>query len=362
MGNRPVLSKIIVIMAWVMLCGLVGCAGNGAGKKESGEAGTTRESEVQASSESGEEILTADLGNVLDEELAAFAESISWEEVHVKVPGMQGSKRFLYLSDLHLITESDQIAADQLGNVRARMDWSSFGGMTAAEAWPVWVDYFNAVKTDGILFGADMVDFASRSNVECLKKGLDRLEKPWLYVRADHDLAPSYLDGVFETESIGYQVDVGDAYADVMTMEFDEFIIAGWNNSTGQLSQAGLERMEEVFSLGKPVILLTHVPIQPLHETEEALAVEGSLTHASKEAWGGRALLWGNQGTECTYKPNETTQEFLGMIYDDQTPLCEILCGHLHFTWDGMVTERVHQHVFGPALGRSAGIITVDGE
>lgn len=284
---------------------------------------------------------------------------VETEEVRVTIPGMEGEKTFLYLSDLHLILESDQIAAKDLEEVRSRMAWSSHDGVTAADSWPGWVECLNGRKADAILFGADMIDFASRANVDCLKEGLKKLEHPWLYVRADHDLAPSYLDGVFETESIGYQRKIGetlkeDAFADVMVLEFEDLIVAGWNNSTAQLTEAGLLQMKSLFKTGKPIILLTHVPIKPLGDD--------SLSEASKEAWGGRELLWGLPGTDCAYQANETTSEFLRMIYDENTPVCEILCGHLHFTWDGQVTEKVHQHVFGAALDRQYGVIRVTGK
>ena len=339
----------------------------------------------------------------MEEELETFADSVTWEKVHVTIPGMQENKQLLYVSDLHIITESDQISPTELENVRARMAWSSYAGMTAEDAWPIWVDYLNIIENDGILFGADMVDFGSRSNVECLKKGLDRLESPWLYVRADHDYAPAYLNGIYEPESIGDQIKIDGykghettqsdgadedgveagrrhhmppqrmdgAYGDVMFMEYEEFIVVGWNNSTAQMTPDGLEKMKELFAMGKPIVLLTHVPIQPLSEAEgqneqgassDSEKEYKSLTGASKEVWGERALLWGKQGSECFYQPNETTQEFLQMIYDENTPVVEILCGHLHFSWDGRVTEKIHQHVFGAALDRHAGTVTISGQ
>ncbi len=359
-----------------------------------------------------------------EEEMEAFRRSLQFEKVHVMIPGMKGSKTLVYLSDLHVIADTSQVAAADLENVELRMNhWSAYDGMTAADAWTLWVDYLSAVTPEGVLLGADMVDFASKANVESFKKGLERLDVPWLYVRADHDLAPSYLDGVFETESWGYQREIkgyqdtfvenaeegagasriclvdGD-FADVMTMEFADFIVAGWNNSTAQMTEAGLAKMREVFAQGKPVILLTHVPIQPLVEaavtatdaTSQAsvtaetatdatsqtnvtaetatdasdqantIASTISLTTASREAWNGNVLLWGRAGTGTFYVPNETTAAFLEMIYDDDTPVVEILCGHLHFSWDGQVSPKVHEHVFGPAMERCMGVVTISSE
>lgn len=298
-------------------------------------------------------------------DLEDFEFPVLIEKLTIHVPGMQGEKHLLYLSDLHLITVSDQIADDQLDTVKSREEWSSFEGVTAAESWPMWVEYLNLYTPDAVLFGGDMIDFASRSNVEAFGKSLENLAHPYLYVRADHDLAPSYLEGVFESESIGYQREIAP-YDDIMIMEFDEFFIAGWNNSTAQMTAPGLEKMkslvERAKNEGKAIILLTHVPIKPLGENLEAQSsstAQAHLVQKSKEAWGDRVLLWGEG---CMYQPNELTTEFLNLIYADDTPFVEILCGHLHFTWDGYVTEKVHQHIFNAALGRNLGIVFVKGD
>ena len=409
-NGKQVTIRFFTCLACIgLMLGSAGCEGTGRAGKESGmvegssisgnagktgesgedgsQGGQGRDGQASQGSQGGEgqggledwAESGADFGvEFEEEEMEAFRRSIQREDVHVTIPGMKGSKTLVYLSDLHVIADTSQVAAADLANVELRMNhWSTYDGMTAADAWTLWVDYLNAVTPEGVLLGADMVDFASKANVESFKKGLERLDIPWLYVRADHDLAPSYLDGVFETESWGYQREIkgyqdtfvenaeegagasrtclvdGD-FADVMTMEFADFIVAGWNNSTAQMTEAGLAQMREAFAQGKPVILLTHVPIQPL--------AEDTLTTASKEAWNGNALLWGRAGTGTFYVPNETTAAFLEMIYDDDTPVVEILCGHLHFSWDGQVTPKVHEHVFGPAMERCMGVVTVSSE
>ncbi len=284
------------------------------------------------------------------ESFKTFEEGVVREQVQVKIPGMKGSRQLLYLSDLHLITENDQIAPEQQEEVHNRKGFFSHNGMTAEDAWPKWAEYLEHSKSDALLFGADMVDFASESNLACLKRGLEQLQTPWTYVRADHDLEPYFLKGVSKKECLAYHEEISP-WEDVMTMEFEEFLIVGWNNSTEQLSEAGLEKMKELFSVGKPIILLTHVPIQSL--------VDDSLEKASRDAWNDRALLWGE---DCDRQPNDVTREFLNMIYAEDTPVCQILCGHLHFSWDGHVTEKVKQHVFSAAYEGYVGVVTVSGK
>ena len=344
--KRGPLHWIVLLMT---LCLITGCAGN----PEERPNTENTESDQQGTESTNTEIEYE------------FDFPVQQEKLTIKIPGMQGEKTILFLSDLHLITMSDQVADDQKGTVEARMTWSSRDGVTASEAWPIWIEYLDAWHSDAVLLGGDMIDFASRSNVERLKEGLSELKTPYLYVRADHDLAPSYLYGVFESESIGYQKEI-EPYDDVMILEFEEFIIAGWNNSTAQMTVPALQKMKTIFEKakaeGKSILLLTHVPIKPLGdnlEDEASSSAGANLVQRSKAEWGDRILLWGKG---CAYNPDETTSEFLNMIYDENTPVKEILCGHLHFSWDGFVTESVHQHVFSAALDRFMGVLIVSGE
>ena len=54
-------------------------------------------------------------------------------------------------------------------------------------------------------------------------------------------------------------------------------------------------------------------------------------------------------------------RQLLDLIYADDSPFVEILCGHLHFSWQGMVSPHVHQTVFSPAFSRYMGVIRVSG-
>ena len=59
--------------------------------------------------------------------------------------------------------------------------------------------------------------------------------------------------------------------------------------------------------------------------------------------------------------PN-TREELMKLpVYTEDSPFVEVLCGHLHFSWDGQLTEKVHQHVFSAAFDRYMGLITISG-
>ena len=45
---------------------------------------------------------------------------------------------------------------------------------------------------------------------------------------------------------------------EVMVQDFGEFLVVGINNNTSQLSEAGLEKLKELWAEDKPIILTMH--------------------------------------------------------------------------------------------------------
>lgn len=272
------------------------------------------------------------------------------EEVVVTVPEMTEEYHFLFLSDLHIIVEDESISKEEKETVSSRMSlFKTSDGKPAADYWIELAEVLNSCNADAILLGGDMVDFCSRSNIASLQEGLDQLSTPYIYVRADHDYKPYYCNEITEEECERLHAGL-DGDEEVWVMELPEVCVVGLGNSTSSLSETALDSMKKVFSDGKPIILLTHVPY--------ASEVSASLEEASKEAWAGRSLLWGRE--ESYYKLDENVTEFLNMIYAKDSPVKEIVSGHLHFTWDGDITESTRQHVFSPAF-QKIGVITVKG-
>ena len=97
--------------------------------------------------------------------------------------------------------------------------------------------------------------------------------------------------------------------------------------------------------------MATHVPYNS--------AVDSSLDEVSRAAWQDRNLTWGQ---DTTYVPDEPMQAWMDIVYGENSPVKEVLAGHLHLTWDGMINENVHEHVFPPAFNQYIGLITVTGE
>ena len=284
------------------------------------------------------------------------------EEVKVTIPGTIKEENILWLSDLHIVGMSVDTPSERQEEIAQRLGYSSSKeGVNAVYQWDgyynskeetvSWVKILNEEPASLIIFGGDMLDYNYPEGIDLLRKGFEQLNKPYIYARADHDMLPTYLSDGDEQAAVERQNSLCKNEA-VMSYAFDDFYMVVWNNSTSNLSDSGLERIKQIVAEGKPVILATHVPIQPLEDE--------SLDKLSREVFGDRSLLWGYRDTY--YYPDENTRQLLDMIYDEDSPFVEILCGHMHFSWSGMVSGTVHQTVFSAAFERYMGVIHISGE
>lgn len=273
-----------------------------------------------------------------------------FEQVEIKIEGLKHSYRFVWVSDLHIITENDEIKEESLEAVRERKNglFLTADGKTSARLWEELPEVINRCEADAVFFGGDMVDFASASNLEKLKEGYDKIRAPILYVRADHDYG-RWHTSLSKEDVLELQAKTAEQ-KNINYLEYEDLCILGINKSTSNISDQMLKKIKKIFALGKPIILVMHVPVDSL--------TDSSLAEASRAARENRELIWGLKGTSY-YEPDENTKEFLSMAYDENGPVREILCGHLHLTWDGKITDTVGGHVFSPAFSNSIGIINV---
>lgn len=272
---------------------------------------------------------------------------MSAEQVVVDIEGVTEPYTFLFLSDLHVVNQSEEVKEKEAVDGRIAM-YTGWNGKTSTDNWKMITESLKQCEIDGVLLGGDMVDFASTSNLTALHEGLEKLKVPYMYVRADHDTEPFYCEPSIKEKSNSLHESM-DGNEAVFLWEYDTFCVVGMSFSTSQLTSAAVERFEEIYKIGKPIILMIHVPLNSL--------VDESLDVASREVWADRNLTWGNG---CHYYPDENTSRFLEFVYEEDTLVKEVLGGHLHFTWDGQITDDVHQHVFRPACDGYYGLLKVE--
>ena len=283
----------------------------------------------------------------VDKSMNALAElGMNAERVTIDIDEVTEEYTFLFFSDLHVVNQSEEVVEKETVDGRISM-YTGWNGLTSTENWKLITEALGECDADGVLLGGDMVDFASAKNLTQLNEGLQKLKTPFMYVRADHDTEAFYCDEKtkWQTEELHSDIDGNE---EIFLWEYDEFCVVGVNFSTSQLSESAVDSFEQIYELGKPIILMIHVPVNSL--------VDDSLAMESKKVWTDRNLTW---GVDCHYYPDNNTSRFLELIYEEDSLVKEILGGHLHFEWDGKVTDTVYQHVFKPACEGYYGIVTV---
>ena len=272
------------------------------------------------------------------------------EERTIVLPGLKNTYRFMFVSDLHLLTINDEVSDASLEEIRGRYELSSANGHSAADTLPAIIKKANELKPDAVLFGGDMLDFLSEENAKILSENLDKLEVPYMYVTADHDICCWWTDYTSEEEASLRELLPASP---VQVMDYDEFVILGISDNTSQLTPEALSQIKDVFATGKPVIVMQHVPVDSDTEDSETLRI------LSKQNWGDRVLLWGEGDY---YDPDEPTKEYLELLLGPSSNVAAVLAGHLHFRYEGKITDTATQYIFNPAYSGEIAVFTVTGE
>lgn len=273
------------------------------------------------------------------------------DEITIDLEGVTSEHTFVFISDMHIVNVNEEVAENWTETATVRRDImfvTSETGMHSADTWERLSGILDDYEAEAVLLGGDMIDFMSEQNVKSLKNGLDKIKTPVMYLRADHDLGTWYSNVLYDEDARAMSGEITE-WEDVYLLEYEEFIIAGWNNSTSQMTEEGYKKMMEAWNTGKPIILVTHVPLDSmvdtgLHDASAAFDPEG------------RAKLW---GVNCLYYPNDYTMDFLNHIYGEDNHVKAVLCGHLHFKYTAQITEDTTEYVFAPAFAGNIARVTV---
>ncbi len=325
------------------------------------ETESSAETEVLTETEtSAETEVTAESSEIPVPEEVILPESVAppsflhVEEMTVKLSGLRKSYRLAWVSDLHII--ADAIAIEQstdildyhYDTVKSRYEhFKTSDGIYSMDLWDDIVDWLNTQKLDGIILGGDMLDYYSSANIAAFKKEYDRISAPVMYIRADHDYSVGYNgDAGYLNVSINSHAEIdGDRWGSKY-LDFGEFMIVGVNNSQGSISEDVWADISNHISSAKQVILATHVPYESVTDTS---LYDLSMSLRGKEYY------WPSE----TYQPFYAQPNLIEALHQPDTIFKQVLAGHLHASWNGMINSEVPEHVFGPAYAGNIGIINV---
>lgn len=281
----------------------------------------------------------------------------SWEkcitEESIYVEGLEGEYTFLFLTDSHVVIQ-DEVAPEQERQYASQRygQFVNEAGVPSAEQFPEWIAYANELGVDAVLLGGDIIDSPSGANVEWLQTQLAELDMPYLYVPGNHDWTYPWeymTDYGKENYLTGLEPMMQENTA-IHSIEVGELLLAGVDNSPGQVNPDAIPAFEELLAQNKPVILLFHVPY-----SSEALLPK------ALEAWNSPTVI-GN-GDQGGIWPDEASQRFLELATADNSPVRLMLAGHVHLYDNSVMSEerQVRQIVGDAAYEGSAVLIRLTG-
>lgn len=286
-------------------------------------------------------------------DIYALSKEIKVDEETICIEGLQNDYKLCFINDLHIIVPDEDVSNENKETVQQRYDnfFKTIAGERSFELWKRMPVKINELNPDCVILGGDMIDYASKANIESLKNGIDQINVETMYLRADHDYGRSYNPNL-TTDYITQLEKSIDENLEVYCKDLGEILIVGIDNSTSQISDEALAKLKEIFARGKPIILATHVPLNS--------KVDNDLAEESKKAWQDRNLTWDETGT--TYTANENTKEFLNLVYAENSPVKAVLAGHLHFKNTSKLNENITQYVFDASYQGKVGILHVVGK
>lgn len=314
----------------------------------------TVSSEVQSETETiaESEVVETEITEEPSEfDIVAEQIGLTIDNIEIDLPNVSNAYELLFISDMHIIGLDDSLPSHELENIKIRQEvmFQSKTGMRSSDVWLQLCSVLDDFSADHIIFGGDIVDFTSDSNLRILQEGLSQINTPYTYLRADHDMGNWYSNGAFNgDDAIKMHAEICD-YEDAYILEYPEFYVIGWNNSTSQLSNAALHKILSVWEKGKPIILATHVPLNSA--VDNSLAEQLSQTDPE-----GRIKLWGEG---CLYQPRENTSSFMGMIFNKNSPVKAVFGGHLHFKHTIPLTNQITEYILAPAFEGNITKITI---
>jgi hypothetical protein len=293
--------------------------------------------------------------------------SATLDTVEIKAPGLEQEYNLLFITDCQ--TNFD--GREDLGwfGTRETRTFRNATGDASADHLQDWVAYVNEQESvDALVMGGDIMDYFTETNANTVKSIFDTLSKPYIYTYGNHD---SYIpwENRFDDDNPMFLQLFQNGDIECQALDMGEFLIVSIrdykNDGTAQISEQALAEYREYAAVGKPIILVCHVPIC----TEES----SSLLDTVMNDAGGTIIQYdaGDAGVvnkatllgeNMGYELDSTTREFLAEITSENSPVVAVLSGHLHENWQGNLTESMYEYVGAGAFGDCGAIVHVSAE
>ncbi len=258
--------------------------------------------------------------------------------------GLDDPMDIVFLADTHISLCDDR---DDEVRPKASVRYEAFlspDGLHADEIFNEEIDYVKHISPDLLVLGGDITDSAMYASVDFVKDSVKRSGVEYLYGMGNHDFeyGDEYFSDRAYEEYLPRLSEVSATMDGYQTKEYEGFIILVVDDNNNQVSEGALSELKRLCSQSKPVILFTHVPIEPREPYRD------ELTSRCIEKWGayddGRCKVLMGPGSVI---PNEVTGEFIDLVLSDDSNVRLVLSGHVHFYDRSELREGLTQIITG---------------
>lgn len=279
-----------------------------------------------------------------------FATNVSVHEETFEISGIDREYELVFTADNH-ISLCDDRDPDLSEKAKTRYEsFVSWDNCYADESFENVINYVKNEEPDLLILGGDVIDSAMYASVDFVSSKLSELEEfniPYIYGMGNHDFEYGYeyyTDKAFN-EYMPRLSGITDVEKSFETYELEDLVVMIADDYGNKIAQDSLDELNRICSLGKPVIVSIHVPIEPTDSD--------SLWEMSKSIWGytpdgASRVLLGSRS--CV--PDAVTAEFINKITEENSPVELVLAGHIHFYHKDTIGKDTPQVIAGPGFDK----------
>ncbi|MBP5780572.1 MAG: metallophosphoesterase [Clostridia bacterium] len=262
----------------------------------------------------------------------------------LKVNGIRRRYKIMHVTDVHVATaypdESEEFQKE--AELRGGAYFPPEGGSSAADRLPLFFEKAAEIKADAVLLTGDIIDFASRSNLDRLSEALDASPVKAVYCLGNHDWSSMYnyhspehaaavcgnFDRIVNRSGASDKAARLPLSPHYRLEDMGDFYIFAVDDSCDRIDPAALEAAKTVFVPGgKPVLVACHVPFWS--QTLEA---------PTRDYWRSVILIGGGG-----IAPDENTRAFMDLMLAPDSPVFGVIAGHIHFDHKDMLNDKIVQ-------------------
>lgn len=242
-------------------------------------------------------------------------------EETILLEGLEKEYDLLFVTDAHVVVRDEY--ADQSVTKHDEERYPMFvngGGVDSQTQFEAYIRYANEQGVDGVLFGGDIIDSPSDAKLDWLAEQMSLLEMPYLYVPGNHDWTYpwEYMTEEGRRNYLALLEPFTQGNTEINALDFGEFMVVGVNDSANQVSEAAFPEFDRLYEMGKPMIVMTHVPF-----------LTQSVLGRAREVWSSPTVIGG--GNYGGIYPDEYSERLVELITAADSPVELVLAGHVHF-------------------------------